>query len=95
MNRPKQITQEDWDAVDSPPLSDAMLQRMQPIQEAHPAMPARVRGPQKNPTKIAVSIRLSPDIVAYFKTQGRGWQKTINEILNEYVKNHQKAGMAV
>ena len=34
----------------------------------------KARGPQKAPKKIAISIRLEPKIVAYFKKGGAGWQ---------------------
>ena len=41
----------------------------------------RTRGPQKAPTKIAVSLRLSPDVVDFYKAQGPGWQTRINDAL--------------
>lgn len=89
--KPDHIKQQDWDAVDSPPLSDEMLSRMKPVRKSHPDIPPRVRGTQKAPVKVPVSIRLSPEVVAYFKSQGSGWQTTINEILREYIEEHQAA----
>ena len=44
------------------------------------------RGPQKAPTKVAVSIRLSPDVVAHFKAKGPGWQSRIDEALRKAAK---------
>ena len=82
------INKKDWDAVESPPLSDEMLSRMKPLKETHPDIPKRVRGPQKEPLKIPVSLRLNPDIVKYFKSQGKGWHTKINDVLNEYIKTH-------
>lgn len=41
----------------------------------------KTRGPQKSATKIAVSIRLDPDVVAKFKATGPGWQGRINDAL--------------
>ena len=90
MNQSKEARKEDWDAVDSPPLSDEILARMRPVQEAHPDMPPRVRGPQNAPVKVPVSIRLNPEVVAYFRSQGKGWQTRINEVLAEYVTNRQE-----
>ena len=88
--KPENIKQKDWDSVDSPPLSDELLSKMEPVSKHHPDIPKRVRGPQKKPTKIPVSIRLSPDVLNYFKSKGRGWQTTINSILNDYIsKQHQ------
>ncbi len=90
MDQLKKVPQEDWDDVDSPPLSDEMLARMQPVKVAHPDIPPRVRGPQKAPVKVPVSIRLNPEVVAYFRAQGKGWQTRINEVLAEYVTNRQE-----
>ncbi len=86
--KPKPIAQEDWDAVESPPLSNDMLSRMKPVKEIHPDIPPRVRGTQKAPLKVPVSIRLSPEVVNFFKAQGKGWQTKINHILHEYIKTH-------
>ncbi len=41
----------------------------------------RGRGPQKKPKKIAVSIRLEPDIVSHFKSGGAGWQVRMEKAL--------------
>ena len=47
------------------------------------------RGPQKAPTKIPVSIRLSPEVVKHFKAKGPGWQSRIDNALRKIAK---KAG---
>jgi uncharacterized protein (DUF4415 family) len=44
------------------------------------------RGPQKAPTKVAVSIRLSPDVLSHFKAKGPGWQSRIDEALRKIAK---------
>lgn len=44
------------------------------------------RGPQKAPTKVPVSIRLSADVVAHFKATGPGWQSRIDEALRKAAK---------
>ena len=36
--KPEEISQEDWDAVDSPELTEDMLTRMRPASEAVPEM---------------------------------------------------------
>jgi uncharacterized protein (DUF4415 family) len=41
------------------------------------------RGPQKKPTKVAVTIRLDRDVVKKFKARGPGWQTRINEVLKK------------
>lgn len=84
--KPDHISQKDWDDVDSPPLSNEMIERMRPVTELFPNWPDRItRGPQKKPTKTKVTIRLSPQVVEYFKSQGKGWQTRMDEALLEYV----------
>jgi uncharacterized protein (DUF4415 family) len=46
------------------------------------------RGPQRSPTKQAVSIRYSPEVLDYFKSTGAGWQTRIDEALREWVAKH-------
>lgn len=44
------------------------------------------RGAQKAPTKIATSLRLSPEVIAHFRATGANWQTRIDEVLRRYVK---------
>ncbi|MEO7029677.1 MAG: BrnA antitoxin family protein [Acidobacteriaceae bacterium] len=44
-----------------------------------------VRGPQKTPTKVLVSIRLSPDIVETLRASGDGWQTRVDDILRKHL----------
>ena len=46
----------------------------------------RKRGPQSEPKKVAVSIRLSPDVVKAFRESGAGWQTRVDEILRAHIK---------
>lgn len=39
-------------------------------------------------TKQPVSVRLSPEVVDYFKSTGKGWQTRIDVVLKEYVEEH-------
>lgn len=48
------------------------------------------RGPQKSPTKVAVTLRYSPDVVRYFKKTGQGWQIRMDEALKEWIAKHQR-----
>ena len=47
------------------------------------------RGSQKKPKKTPISIRLSPEVVDYFRSTGNGWQGRMDEVLREYVSSHQ------
>ena len=61
---------------DNPPWSDEML---------GPPVLKRGRGPQKAPTKVLTTVRLDADVIAFFKSQGRGYQTRINEELRKVV----------
>jgi uncharacterized protein (DUF4415 family) len=89
--RPEDISQADWDAVDSPPLDSSLLAAMKPVATEHPDIPPQVRGPQKALRKTPVSIRLDESIVASFRATGRGWQARVNDILREWLKEHKPA----
>ncbi len=49
-----------------------------------PATLKNFRGPQKEPTKVPVSIRLNQEVVNHFKALGAGWQTKIDEVLTLY-----------
>lgn len=71
---------EDPDATE---LTNEQLAEMRPFSEMRP------RGrPKAAVTKAPVSIRLSPEVVAYFKATGKGWQTRVDEVLREYVDAH-------
>lgn len=44
------------------------------------------RGPQKTPTKKQVTLRLSPEVLAHFKSKGKGWQTRIDNALKKAIK---------
>jgi uncharacterized protein (DUF4415 family) len=48
----------------------------------------RTRGPNKSPTKEQVAVRYSPEVLAYFRATGSGWQTRMDEVLREYVAKH-------
>jgi uncharacterized protein (DUF4415 family) len=47
----------------------------------------RGRGPQKTPTKVAISLRLDRDVLAALRAEGRGWQTRVNDLLRDFVAN--------
>ena len=83
-------SKEDWDAVDSPELTDEELAEFRPMKEARPELYAalqeeiRKRGPVK--TKESISIRLDIDLVEKLRASGPGWQSRVNEALREWVE---------
>jgi uncharacterized DUF497 family protein/uncharacterized protein (DUF4415 family) len=42
------------------------------------------RGPQKSATKEMISIRLSREVLEYFRGTGEGWQGRIDDVLKRY-----------
>jgi len=53
------------------------------ILAAFPRTLARMRGPGKKPRKLQQTLRLDTDVLAYFKAEGRLWQRRINAVLRE------------
>ncbi len=49
------------------------------------------RGPGKRPPKVAINIRISPDILEAFKATGDGWQTRVDAALRDWLKKHTPA----
>lgn len=52
------------------------------------AQARRVGRPVSEHPKERISIRLSPDVAAYFRSTGKGWQTRIDAALREWVDTH-------
>lgn len=52
----------------------------------------RTRGPNKNPTKEQVAIRLDRDVLSAFRASGPGWQSRMNAVLKEWLATHSTKG---
>ena len=48
----------------------------------------RTRGPNKRQIKEQIAIRFSPEVMAYFRTTGPGWQTRMDEALKDWIKSH-------
>lgn len=48
------------------------------------------RGPQKAPTKVPISIRLSPDVAEGLRATGEGWQHRADEALRSWLASSKK-----
>jgi uncharacterized protein (DUF4415 family) len=69
---------------DNPEWTAQDFERAKPFRRAFPTLARKLgRGPQKKPTKIAVSLRLTREVVERFKAGGRGWQTRIDEVLKK------------
>ena len=65
--------------ADNPPLTEALLKRGR----GRPPLAPEAR-------KQKVNIMLDPDIVAHFKSGGKGWQTRINASLRDVVKRAER-----
>lgn len=63
---------------DAHPLTASQLKAMVPLKG--------LRGrPKSENKKQLVSVRYSPEVLAYFKSTGTGWQSLMDRVLREYV----------
>ena len=44
--------------------------------------------PKSDNPKTPISIRLSSEVVSFFKATGKGWQTRMDEVLQNYVAKH-------
>ena len=68
------------------------MAKAKPFAEVFPELAAsarRVRGKQKAPTKLLVSLRLDRSVVEAFKAEGPGWQSRMNEALKQAAQSRQ------
>jgi len=70
---------------DAQPLMPKQLQAMVPLK----ALRGRPKSANK---KLLVSVRYSPEVVAYFKSTGEGWQSRMDGVLQQYVARHSRGG---
>jgi len=71
---------------DAPEATEAQLAQAKPFAQVFPALAEKMRKdlggrPKAENPKVAVSLRLDPEVVSSFKAQGPGWQTRINEAL--------------
>jgi uncharacterized protein (DUF4415 family) len=71
--------------VENPEWTTADFQRATRLQGASltdaVATLRRGRGPQVKPKKVAISIRINPEIIKHFKASGAGWQARMEKVL--------------
>jgi uncharacterized protein (DUF4415 family) len=77
---------------DAQPETDAGLEKFRRLsQVAGNHFLDRVRVSAKE-NKIALNVRYDADIVNFFKGQGKGYQRLMNNVLRAYMETHQEAG---
>ncbi len=53
---------------------------------------AWMKGTPPPPPRKAISIRLDPDVLAFFRRDGRGYQTKINAVLRSYMEAMTRSG---
>ena len=85
-------TVEEDKAITAAARSDPDAQPLKPKQLEEMVLLRTLRGrPKSDNKKLLVSVRYSPEVVAYFKSTGEGWQSRMDEALREYVEQHRAA----
>jgi uncharacterized protein (DUF4415 family) len=62
---------------DAQPLTSKQMKAMVPVRS--------VGRPKSASRKQLVSVRYSPEVVAFFKSTGEGWQSRMDSVLRAYV----------
>lgn len=80
----KAITKAAKSDPDAQPLTPKQLQAMMPMRA--------LRGrPKSENKKLLISVRYSPEVVAYFRSTGEGWQARMDGVLRQYVARHSRS----
>jgi uncharacterized protein (DUF4415 family) len=64
------------------------------VQPAQGTLTRRRGRPKKADAKLHIHIRLSPQVLGYFRATGPGWQTRIDEVLRKWVLRHRKPAQA-
>jgi uncharacterized protein (DUF4415 family) len=77
---------------ENPEITPEVFAQMRPARELFaemgiPMPQPRKRGPAKRPAKVAVSMRLSPDVLAALRATGRGWQSRAEAALRDWLSS--------
>ncbi|WAP68234.1 BrnA antitoxin family protein [Jiella pelagia] len=83
-NRP--ATEPTWtDPDDAPELTDAWFAGATVHEGGVVRRLPGQRGRGRKPAKESVTLRLDPDVLAYFRSTGPGWQTRLNDALKGIV----------
>ena len=66
---------------DTHPLTPKQLKELVPLGKL-------IGRPKSERRKVLLSVRYSPQVIAFFKSTGEGWQSRMDGILREYVEKN-------
>ena len=87
------------DSDDAPEWTADQFERAEIAVAGKVLSPARgtltARGrPKKADAKVHIRIRLSPQVLGFFRASGPGWQTRIDEVLRKWVSRRRKESRA-
>jgi uncharacterized protein (DUF4415 family) len=69
---------------ENPEWTDMDFKRAAPFSSLPESLQTKLRGrPPKESPKVAVKLRLDPDVLSVLRATGAGWQTRVNTILRE------------
>jgi uncharacterized protein (DUF4415 family) len=82
---------------DNPEWTAADFRRARPSREVVPHiveayLKRKGRPPEGAASKVQVTLRLDPAVIAHFKARGPGWQTRINEVLMKAIGSRRASG---
>ena len=79
-------------AITAAAKADPDAQPLTPKRLAATVPSRALRGrPKSTNAKQLVSVRYSPEVLAYFRSTGEGWQSRMDGVLREYVERHPRS----
>jgi uncharacterized protein (DUF4415 family) len=90
--KPPHVSQEDWDSVDVPELTDEDFAQAKPFKEVFPehykAWKKVGRPPVESP-KVHIGFRLAADVVKGVRATGPGYNARVEKVLREALEKGQ------
>ena len=86
VEKPADISQEEWESVDVPEATDAEFATARPFKEVFPAQYAswkKIGRPRVETPKIHVGFRLAADVVNAIRATGRGYNARVEKVLRD------------
>lgn len=79
----------DWARIDAMSDEDIDLSDSPEITEEMWAKAVWKKGLKPAPRKSQLTLRIDTDVIEFFKSQGRGYQTKINQLLRAYMEAHE------
>jgi len=83
-----QQSKTDWNLIDAMDDEDIDLLDTPEVSIEQFAKGVVRKGLKPTENKSQVTLRIDADVLSWFKSQGKGYQTSINALLKEYMKAH-------